>query len=441
MAKMSVPSMPVRSPARVRDLRAKLAAAAVGVLAWSVPSAASAYQVVVGLGSTADKSATIAMADRSAWPVVADNSWGPLANLVPIGTLPRSQQKAVFDNFKNKLAISELPYPSIRWTSSQPDMDFVQSFGFTIPYVFVLYEYDERVKIQGKATADSLAKAGVIDSMLTRDEILKVKGRFPKSTLLMNTRSWTRNRVYLESVQDVLQGITIEFMANSTPDVVAKEVAPFAVWAHKLDKHLMILLPPMPTDNLDDRYVKSVTTFAQALYDANRTLLPAGWMARNKILFAPANYTWATSLLTYIPEDGKNTVLAAAKQLLAMRAKLEASPAPPDAGVIDGGTDAASSDSGSPADAAAASDATAGDASADDVSIGDSSSGGEDTGEGADGSPGTTKDPDGGQIDTEGSDATSCATSSHSNWSVGALGWVGVAALLLRRRARRAQPM
>ncbi len=40
---------------------------------------ALAYEVAVGLGSTADPSATIAMGDRSKWPVVADLSWGPLA--------------------------------------------------------------------------------------------------------------------------------------------------------------------------------------------------------------------------------------------------------------------------------------------------------------------------------------------------------------------------
>ncbi len=138
-----------------------------------------AYEVAVGLGSSADQSMTIAMGDRSKWPVVADQSWGPLANLWPIATLERHQQQAVFDNFKQRQAITELPFSSIRWDSSQPDMDFIQSFGLSIPYVFVLYEYGERVREQGQATADALRNAGVIDSMLTRDEIIRVKNRFP----------------------------------------------------------------------------------------------------------------------------------------------------------------------------------------------------------------------------------------------------------------------
>lgn len=44
-------------------------------------SMASAYEVVVGLGSTASKSVTAAMADRSQWPFVADNAWGDTSKL------------------------------------------------------------------------------------------------------------------------------------------------------------------------------------------------------------------------------------------------------------------------------------------------------------------------------------------------------------------------
>jgi hypothetical protein len=323
----------------------------VAALLSSLAPQARAYEVVVGLGSTADPSATIAMGDGSLWPMVAEHSWGPLANLVPIGTLPHDQQQAVFDNFSQKQAISELPYPSVRWNSSQPDLDLVRSFGFAIRYVFVLYEYDERVQHQGQATADALAAAGVVDSMLTRDEILQLKTRFAGSTVLMNTRAWTRNQAHLETVEDVLDGICIEFMANNGPAAIAQEVAPFAVWAHNHDKDLLVLMPPLPTDSIDTRYVDAVTQFAQSMYDANVNLLPPDWMARDKILFAPANYTFGASSLAYVPEDGQNTVLAAAKQLLEMRPQLGAGPVipAPDAGAPDSGIDAdVTEDAGTP---------------------------------------------------------------------------------------------
>ncbi|MEE9447055.1 MAG: hypothetical protein V3V09_03795, partial [Arenicellales bacterium] len=245
----------------------------------------SAYEVAVGLGSTADESATIALADKSKWPIVAEHSWGPLANLVPIGRLKRHQQQAVFDNFKQRRAITELPFPSIRWTSSQPDMDFIKSFGLSIPYVFVLYEHHERVREQGQATADALKAAGVIDSMLTRDEILRLKARFPGKKIIMNTRSWTRNHAYVESIEDVLDGVAIEFIPQNLPEYIAFDVAPFAQWAINNDKDLILLMPPLPDDHLEDRYVKVVKRAAKTIYTENLNRLPKGWMKSDKIIF------------------------------------------------------------------------------------------------------------------------------------------------------------
>ena len=95
---------------------------------------AFAYEVAPSLGSTAPLQATIDMGDRTKWPFVADLSWGPLANLYPIGLLKdRSQQAAVFGNFKNRRAIAELPYRSINWTGPQADIAFIESFGFSVP--------------------------------------------------------------------------------------------------------------------------------------------------------------------------------------------------------------------------------------------------------------------------------------------------------------------
>ena len=62
---------------------------------------AFAYEVAPSLGSTAPLQATIDMGDRTKWPVVADLSWGPLANLAPIGRLSPTQRAAVFGNFKS----------------------------------------------------------------------------------------------------------------------------------------------------------------------------------------------------------------------------------------------------------------------------------------------------------------------------------------------------
>ena len=288
-----------------------------------------AYEVAVGLGSTAKQSSTIAMGDQDKWSLVAELSWGPLANLYPIGLLKREQQEAVFKNFKQRRAITELPFPSIRWDRSQPDMNFIKSFDLSIPYVFVLYEYHERVREQGQEIADVLKEAGVIDSMLTRDEILRLKERFPDKKIIMNTRSWTRNEKHLKTVEDVLDGVCIEFMPQNAPVYIKFDVAPFGEWAHNNDKILLLLMPPLPDDYLEDRFVKAVTRSAQAIYDANLNRLPHGWMKNDKIIFAPANYTWGESKLPYISEDAENTVLAAAKALLLMRPELDAGPVRP----------------------------------------------------------------------------------------------------------------
>ena len=294
---------------------------------------ALAYEVAVGLGSTAGKAATIAMGDRTKWPMVADLSWGPLANLYPIALTERHQAQAVFDNFKQRRAISELPYPSVRWGRSQPDINYIESFDLSVPYVFVLYEYHERVREQGQATADALKAAGVIDSMLTRDEILRLKANFPGKKIIMNTRSWMRNKAHLARVEDVVDGVCIEFMPINTAAYVEQDVAPFAEWAYNNDKILMFLMPPTPEDYLEDRFVNAVTRSAQAIFDANVDRLPHGWMKSDKLIFVPANYSWDVSRLPYVPEDAENSVLAAAKSLLMMRPQLDAGPVRPNVGI------------------------------------------------------------------------------------------------------------
>jgi len=274
---------------------------------------AFAYEVAVGLGSTASHNISIALGDRSKWPYVAENSWGPLANHVPIGLLTREQQTAIYKNFRQRRAISEIPYPTINWNGSQGDIDFIEFFGLSVPYVFVLYEYHERVREQGQATADSLAAAGVIDSMLTRAEILRLKNRFPDKKIIMNTRSWVRN-------------LTIEYIPHNTVGNIALHVAPFAKWAHDNNKILLFLMPPLPDDYLEDRYVRYVKRLVQTVYDENKDLLPAGWFDNENFIFVPANYTFGESKLAYVPEDSENSVLAAAKQLLLMRSSFSSKP-------------------------------------------------------------------------------------------------------------------
>ena len=289
----------------------------------------TAYEVAVGLGSTADQSISIALGDKSKWPFVADMSWGPLANHYPVGLLKRNEQEAIYDAFKQRRAITELPYPSIRWTRSQPDIDFIESFGMSVPLVFVLYEYHERVREQGQQTADALRAAGVVDSMLTREEILRLKARFPNKKIIMNTRSWVDNQAHLETVEDVLDGVCIEYIPHNTVGNIARHVAPFAKWAHDNDKILLFLMPPLPDDYLEDRYVRYVTRMAQTIYDENNDSLPKGWMSNENFIFVPANYTFGESKLTYVPEDSENSVLAAAKALLQMRESLDAAPLKP----------------------------------------------------------------------------------------------------------------
>lgn len=78
------------------------------------------------------------------------------------------------------------------------------------------------------------------------------------------------------------------------------------------------------------RFVRVGSRSAQAIYDANVNLLPKGWMKSDNIIFAPSNYSWDTHHLSYVPEDAKNTVLAAIKTLFAMRPQLDAGPMYPE---------------------------------------------------------------------------------------------------------------
>ena len=272
---------------------------------------ALAYEVAPSVGSTADKQATIDMGDRSKWPVVADLSWGPLANLAPIGTLTPPQQEAVFNNFKQRRAITEVPYDSIHWDSRQPDIKHIESFGLSVPYVFVL-----------DGTAGN--------SMLTREELQRVRDRFADKKIIMNSHSWVEDHDHVESVKDLLDGVCIEYFPHNERFNVAAHVAPFAKWAYGNDKILMFLMPPLPDE---DNFTYWVTKLAQIVYEENPDL-PKGWMKSDQFIFSPANYTFGTSSLTYVPEDAENTVLGAAKALLMMRPDLDAGPVRPDAGWI-----------------------------------------------------------------------------------------------------------
>ena len=275
-----------------------------GIWVFAILPNAQAYEVVVGLGSTAPHSATIAMSDRSKWPLVADYSWGPLANLSPIVLLTPTQQQAIFGNFRQRRAIAEIPYKSIRWEGSQPDIDYVESFGFTIPYLFV-----------------PGGSAG--DSMLTKKELQRLKERFPDKKIIMNTYSWVENHTHVKSVKDLLDGISIEYFPQNGRFNIAAHVAPFAEWAYNNDKILIFLMPPLPDPS---GYAYWVTQLAQTVYDENNDKLPEGWMKSDKFIFSPANYTFGKSSLNYVPEDAKNSVLAAAKKLLLMRRELNAEP-------------------------------------------------------------------------------------------------------------------
>ena len=267
---------------------------------------AFSYEVAPSLGSTAPLQATIDMGDRTKWPVVADLSWGPLANLAPIGRLTRSQQEAVFGNFKNRRAIAELPYRSINWTGTQEDIAFIESFGLSVPYVFVL---------DGSAG----------DSMLTRDELRRVNARFPDKKIIMNTHSWVDDNAHVESIKDLVDGICIEYFPHNAPFNVAMHVAPFAEWAYKNKKILVFLMPPLPAE---DNFSFWVSELARIVYEENSDL-PKGWLKSDQFIFSPANYTFGASSLTYVPENAENTVLGAAKALLMMRPELDAGPVNP----------------------------------------------------------------------------------------------------------------
>ena len=277
------------------------------ILMWG-PTAV-AYEVVVGLGSTADKSVTAAMVDRSKWPVVANLSWGPHANLAPIVLLEKSQQQLIFDNFKQRHAIAEIPFRQIKWTGIQPAIPYIESFGFSVPYLFV-----------------PDGSAG--DSMLTRNELLRLKARFPDKKIIMNTYSWLHDHVHVQSVQDVLDGVCIEYFPHNARSNIVTHVAPFAEWAYTNDKVLMFLMPPLPDE---DRFAYYATQMARIVHEENSDRLPKGWMKSDKFIFSPANYTFGESTLTYVPEDSGNTVLGAAKALLLLRPDLDAEPEPSNA--------------------------------------------------------------------------------------------------------------
>ena len=267
---------------------------------------AFAYEVAPSLGSTAPLQATIDMGDRTKWPVVADLSWGPLANLAPIGRLSPTQRAAVFGNFKNRRAIAELPYRSINWTGTQGDIAFIESYGFSVPYVFVL---------DGSAG----------DSMLTRDELRRVNARFPDKKIIMNTHTWVDDKAHVESIKDLVDGICIEYFPHNAPFNIALHVAPFARWAYTNKKILVFLMPPARDET---NFSEKVTRLARIVYEENSDL-PKGWLKSDQFIFSPANYTFGASSLTYVPEDAKNTVLGAAKALLMMRPELDAGPVIP----------------------------------------------------------------------------------------------------------------
>ena len=277
------------------------------LLAGSMQTAL-AYEVAPSLGSTAPLQATIDMGDRTKWPMVADLSWGPLANLAPIGRLTPAQRAAVFRNFKNRRAIAELPYKSINWTGTQGDITFIESYGFSVPYLFVL---------DGSAG----------DSMLTRDELRRVNARFPDKKIIMNTHTWVDDKAHVESIKDLVDGICIEYFPHNAPFNIALHVAPFARWAYTNQKILMFLMPPAP---LETNFSEKVTRLARIVYEENKDL-PKGWLQSDQFIFAPANYTFGASSLTYVPETSTNTVLGAARALLLLRPELDAGPVDPDA--------------------------------------------------------------------------------------------------------------
>ncbi len=265
----------------------------------------SAYEVVLGLGSTAGEAATAAMGDRNKWPTVADRGWGILANYYPIALLPENQRAAVLANPNRKRAIVEIPYEDIAWSGGQGHISYIESYGYTTPYLLILNEAHQ-------------------DSMMTRSELVRVKARFPDKTIVMNTRSWERDRIQVQSLADVLDGVCIEYIPTNIPYNINKHVSPFFEWAVKNNKVIMFLMPPQPTDYMGTRYIDGVMTAVKTIYNYNKNRLPFGWMASDKIFFIPANYTYGTSRIPYVPETGTNTILATMKKLMEMRKELDA---------------------------------------------------------------------------------------------------------------------
>jgi len=274
-------------------------------------SSANAYEVVVGLGSSAGVSATAAMIDRSQWPTVADNAWGIVYNQIPFYQLSQSQKSALLGNFSHKQAIVEIPYSDIN--SAPAYIASIEAFGFSTPYLLVLNE----------------ANPG---SVMTRSELLGVKNSYPNKTIIMNTRSWENDGAHVQSLTDVLDGVCIEYIPTNTPYNIDKHVSPFFEWAVNNNKIIMFLMPPQPDDYMGTRWVDGVTTAVQTIYNYNKTRLPKGWMKSNKIFFMPSNYTFGASQIPYVSENSSNSVLASIKALIDMRPQLDADPGSPGSG-------------------------------------------------------------------------------------------------------------
>jgi len=283
----------------------KLACTIIAASMFFLVSGAGAYEVVVDLGSTAAHSITAAMTDRSQWPYVADNSWGIVANYVPIAFLPYSQQATIFKNFANRRAIVEIPYHDIAWSGNQGHIDYIESFGYSTPYLLILDESNS-------------------SSTMTRDKLLAVEARFPDKTIIMNARSWPDDGGLVESLVDVLDGVCIEYIPTNNPYNINKHVSPFFEWAMKNDKIVMFLMPPQPNDYIGTRYIDGVKTAVRTIFDYNKNRLPEGWMGSDKIFFLPANYTFGESRIHYVPETAANTILATAKALMDMRPEFDA---------------------------------------------------------------------------------------------------------------------
>ena len=245
------------------------------------------------------------MGNRSQWPYVADNSWGILTNYYPLALLPESQRAAVLANPAHKRAIVEIPYSDIAWSGSQGHVSYIESYGYTTPHLLILNESHQ-------------------NSMMTREEILAAKARFPGKKIIMNTRRWVDDHSHVESVADVVDGVCIEYIPTNVASEINKHVSPFFEWAHNNNKIIYFLMPPQPDDSQGTRYVDGVKLAAQTIYNYNKNRLPKGWMKSNRIFFIPANYTFGASLIPCVSETSPNSILASAKALMDMRAQLDA---------------------------------------------------------------------------------------------------------------------